>query len=124
MTVAEEALATMREAGDEIERLRAALQAQEDADDARDTCPDCAGEGQWEHCGPCSERFGDALVMRRAALVPAATLSPIKTEPTGKMIHAGCAAMWPGDDCTFPDEHKTPELAIYAVWRAMVGASA
>ena len=45
----------------------AALQAQEDAEDARSTC-ECEGEEQWEHCGPCSLRFGRAIDLRRAIL--------------------------------------------------------
>lgn len=45
-----------------------ALQAQEDAEDARDTCSECDGEGQWEHCSICSLNFGRAIDLRRAAL--------------------------------------------------------
>lgn len=45
-----------------------ALQAQEDAEDAREACPDCEGEGQWEHCSICSLNFGRVIDLRRAAL--------------------------------------------------------
>lgn len=48
-------------------RLIAAAIAQEAADDARDDC-ECEGECPWEECGPCSERFGNAIVLRRAAI--------------------------------------------------------
>ncbi|MCP3735643.1 hypothetical protein M9979_12240 [Sphingomonas sp. RP10(2022)] len=48
--------------------LREALQAQEDAEDKRETCVNCEGEGQWEHCPSCSLTFGRAIDLRRAAL--------------------------------------------------------
>jgi len=63
------------------EKIRRALQAQEEAEDARDTC-ECEGEGKWEHCGPCSVRFGQAIVLRRAAL----SGSDGVTEPFGYWV--------------------------------------
>lgn len=42
--------------------------AGEGADDARESCDECGGHGQWEHCGPCSTRYGHAIEMRRAAV--------------------------------------------------------
>lgn len=48
--------------------LVAALKAQEDAQDARDGCFNCEGEGMWEHCPSCSLTFGRAIDLRRAAL--------------------------------------------------------
>jgi len=59
----------MKEAGNEgLTGLRAALQAQEDAEDARSVCADCEGEGMWEHCPSCSLKFGQAIDLRRAVL--------------------------------------------------------
>jgi hypothetical protein len=51
--------------------LLAAAEAWETADDARNDCAECENEGPWEHCGPCSERFGEAIVLRRAAIAKA-----------------------------------------------------
>ena len=55
----------------EIGGYRAALQAQEDAEDGRETCVYCDGEGQWEHCPSCSLTFGRAIDLRRSILTSA-----------------------------------------------------
>lgn len=44
--------------GAEAVRLMRAYYA---AEDARNDCSECENEGQWEHCGPCSERIGEAI---------------------------------------------------------------
>jgi hypothetical protein len=50
--------------------LRAA-EAWEEAEAARNDCRECDNEGHWEHCGSCSERFGDAIDLRHAAIARA-----------------------------------------------------
>lgn len=51
--------------------LLAAHLAWEAAEDARNNCDECDNEGPWEHCEPCSDRFGDAIDMRHAAIAKA-----------------------------------------------------
>lgn len=51
--------------------MRAALEAQESAEKAQANCPDCEGIGDWAECGRCSELFGTAIDLRRAALAKA-----------------------------------------------------
>ena len=51
--------------------LLAACEAEEAAQDARANCPECDGEDDWTHCGPCSLRFGTAIDLRRAAIAKA-----------------------------------------------------
>lgn len=51
--------------------LLAAAIAWEKAEDARNDCDGedgCDNEGPWEHCPFCSERFGEAIDMRRSAI--------------------------------------------------------
>ena len=45
-----------------------ALKAQEQAENEHANCPDCEGAGEWAECGRCSEFFGTAIELRRAAL--------------------------------------------------------
>ena len=51
--------------------LLAAAEAWDAAEDARNDCPECDNEGPWEHCEPCSDRFGDAIDLRHAAIAKA-----------------------------------------------------
>ncbi len=51
----------------ERDMFLAALRAQELAENEHANCPDCEGIGDWAECGRCSELFGDAIDMRRAA---------------------------------------------------------
>lgn len=66
--------------------MREALQAAEEAEDAREQCPECQGAGQWEHCGSCSERFGRAIVLRRNALACAPAAGVEGEEPFGYWV--------------------------------------
>lgn len=47
--------------------MRAALLAQDAAEACRDNCLECGGEGKWEDCAPCSEKFDHAVDLRRRA---------------------------------------------------------
>ena len=51
-----------------LDEMLAALRAQEKADAKREKCTDCEGEGSWWECGPCSDRYGMAIDLRRAAI--------------------------------------------------------
>lgn len=48
--------------------LLAACEAWDKAEDDRNDCASCENEGPWEECGPCSERFCDAIDKRHAAI--------------------------------------------------------
>jgi hypothetical protein len=54
-----------------VTELLAAAEAWEAAEEARNDCAECLNEGPWEHCGPCSEPFGSAIELRRAAIAKA-----------------------------------------------------
>lgn len=60
--------ADMREAATEIEKLKAALEKAEEADEFHAKCPECEGEGAPEECGKCFPLADDARLMRWAAL--------------------------------------------------------
>jgi hypothetical protein len=57
-----------REAADEIERLRGALELQEAAEEAHANCTECDGEEVPELCPVCFPLFDDARIARRSVL--------------------------------------------------------
>lgn len=59
--------------------LLAACEMFEDAEDKRQHCEECEGEGEPEACGTCFPFFDDARVMRRIAIEKARGRAP-KTE--------------------------------------------
>lgn len=67
-----------------VAELEQTARAQEQAETANANCPECGGEGDWAQCGPCSERFGNAIDLRNAALAQAVRereWQPIETAP-------------------------------------------
>ena len=71
--------------------LLAAHLAWEAAEEARNDCTDpddgCDNEGPWEACPLCSERFGQAIDLRHAAIAkatgsPGASIAPPPAIPT------------------------------------------